>query len=156
MPHKLGLKIALEHTRTTKLSWRFLILFYNVIVVCLKTITFANQAKFVTKNNVSFNSHKVKFTHSSFCWNIICTLCVLPFCIVSVLSVQLHLGVSVHGCCILSLRSWVEYRHSIVNVMVKTAPHVFSIPARHLCSIYCRQNCISRVPLLMVLRGSCA
>jgi len=27
MPLELELKIALEHTRTTKMSWRFLILF---------------------------------------------------------------------------------------------------------------------------------
>lgn len=59
MPHELGLKIALEHTRTTKLSWRFLLLFYNVVVVFKNNICQSSKICYQEQRVIRFTQSEM-------------------------------------------------------------------------------------------------
>lgn len=98
MPLELGLKIALEHEDKQIVLEVFRYCFTMSSVVCFKSITYANQAKFVTKNNVSFVSHR-----EIYLFKFLLRHNLYPVFFLHVL------------CC-----SWMLY--SIVYVMVKTVP----------------------------------
>lgn len=65
------------------------------LVVCLKTITYANQAKFVTKSNGSFIFAPSDIYLFKFLLEYTLYPVFFSSCFVSVLSVQLHLGLCV-------------------------------------------------------------